>query len=67
MNIFDDLRPRILADFSDWFTVNDPNSSWSISSFSFAQGVDENLTHPHCWKCVTVNNCWFKNEKIRSL
>ena len=21
------------------------------------------MTNPHCWKCVTVNQCWFKNKK----
>lgn len=20
------------------------------------------MTDPHCWVCVTVNKCWFKNE-----
>lgn len=31
--------------------------------FPYDFGVDENETGNHCWKCVTVNKCWFKNEE----
>lgn len=25
-------------------------------------GVPEDGVDDHCWKCITVNRCWFKNE-----
>ena len=31
--------------------------------FPYDFGVDEKYTGNHCWKCVTVNKCWFKNEE----
>ena len=34
----------------------------TIESFPYTTGVIDIFTKPHCWKCVTVNQCWFKNE-----
>lgn len=43
--------------------MEDKQSLWTIEDFPYSDGVDEDLTNPHCWKCVTVNKCWFKNEE----
>lgn len=70
MNVFGNMRDRLLSYFdtndevsSDWININDGYSKWTIKDFPYNLGVDENLTRPHCWRCVTVNQCWFKNEK----
>lgn len=65
MSIFDNIQEKILANFSEWIQVQDPKSNWTIEDFSYETGVDEVATNPHCWKCVTVNQCWFKNEKVK--
>lgn len=62
MGVLDAYRDEINAYFSEWIRVNDKNSGWTIEDFPYKTGADEDLTKPHCWKCVTVNNCWFKNE-----
>lgn len=62
MGVLDAYLDEINAYFSEWIKVNDKNSGWTIEDFPYKTGVDEDLTKPHCWKCVTVNNCWFKNE-----
>lgn len=51
--------------FSDWIEIRDDKSPWRISDFPYDKGVDSQKTKPHCIKCVAVNNCWFKNEKIK--
>lgn len=63
MSIFDDAYKKLLSKFSDWITIDDNQSNWTIEDFPYETGVNEDLTKPHCWKCVTVNKCWFKNEK----
>ena len=62
-SVFDGMRDEILLYFSQWIQVNDNKSGWTIEDFPYQTGVDEALTYPHCWKCVTVNQCWFKNEE----
>ena len=64
MGILDNYKNEINAYFSDWVRINDKNSGcgWTIEDFPYSTGVDENITKPHCWKCVTVNQCYFKNE-----
>jgi len=62
MGVLDDYKDWFHSYFSDWIRVNDKLSGWTIEDFPYKTGVDEDLTKPHCWKCVTVNNCWFKNE-----
>lgn len=42
--------------------IEDNESKWTIENFQYNTGVNNNITYPHCWKCVTVNKCWFKNE-----
>lgn len=72
MNTFDNIRNQILSYFnandeiySEWIKINDEKSScgWTIEDFPYKEGVNENLTSPHCWKCVSVNQYWFKNEE----
>lgn len=61
MSVFDDVKGMIIPDYSDWVMINDPKSNWTIEDFPYETGVDENVTRPHCWRCVTVNHCWFKD------
>lgn len=62
MNAFESIQDKVLANFSEWIQINDPKSNWTIEDFPYETEVDEDATKPHCWKCVTVNQCWFKNE-----
>ena len=63
MGILDSYKDLINASFSKWIKVEDKVSPFTIEMFPYDSGVDENETGHHCWKCVTVNKCWFKNEK----
>ena len=63
MSVFDKIKDRLTAKYSEWIKVEDDKSGWTIEDFSYETGVDEQLTKPHCWKCVAVNKCWFANEK----
>lgn len=63
MRILDEYTDLINASFSQWIKVEDNQSKWTIEDFPHSTVVDENITYPHCWKCVTVNHCWFKNEE----
>ena len=62
-SVFDGMRDEILSYFLQWIQVNDDKSGWTIEDFSYQTGVHEALTYPHYWKCVTVNQCCFKNEE----
>lgn len=62
MGLLDAYKSQINAYFSEWIKINDNKSIWTIEDFPYKTGVDEELTYPHCWKCVTINNCIFKNE-----
>lgn len=65
MGLLDEYKSQINAYFSDWIKVNEEKTGcgWTIEDFPYNIGVDEDLSYPHCWKCVTVNQCWFKNEE----
>ena len=63
MGILDSYKDLINTSFSKWIKVEDKQSKWTIEDFPYNTGVDEDITKPHCWKCVTVNKCWFKNEE----
>lgn len=63
MSIFDDIRDKVSLKLSEWVLISDPRSKWTIEDFPYDTGVDENLTNPHCWRCVTVNQCWFVNKE----
>lgn len=63
MSVFDELFRKVLSNFSEWIEVYDFKSQWTIDDFPYQTGVDEKQTYPHCWRCVTVNHCWFKNEE----
>lgn len=62
MKTLEDIRDKALAKFSTWIKIGDPKSTWTIEDFPYETGVDEKIANPHCWKCVTVNQCWFKDE-----
>lgn len=63
MGVQDEYKNLITASFSKWIKVEDKQSLWTIEDFSYGGGGDEDFTNPHCWECVTVNKCWFKNEE----
>lgn len=63
MKNFEKWEEDIRANFSDWIKVNDKKSKWTLNDFPYKTGVIEEVTKPHCWRCVSVNNCWFKNEE----
>lgn len=62
MNVFEQVSANAKALLSEWIKVGDPKNNLTIEDFGDA-GVDESKTDGHCWKCVTVNQCWFKNEE----
>lgn len=62
MSILDNYKDLINLSFSKWIKVEDNVSPFTIEMFPYEFGVDENQTENHCWKCVAVNKCWFKNE-----
>lgn len=63
MKVFEDVQSEVLSYFSGWIKIRDYRSKWTIEDFPYERGVDEALTSPHCWECVTVNKCWFKDEE----
>ena len=63
MSIFDNIFGDLLANFSEWIKIEDDQCPYTIQDFPYETGVDELKTIPHCWRCVTINDCWFKNEK----
>lgn len=63
MGVLDDFKDLINASFSKWIKVEDKVSPYNIEMFPYEMGVNEKYTSNHCWKCVTVNKCWFKNEE----
>lgn len=63
MKTFEDIKNKVLSKFNTWIKINDNKSKWTIEDFPYETGVDEIVTNPHCWKCVTVNQCWFKDEE----
>ena len=62
MKVLDNIFNDVNAIFSEWIKIEDPKSKWTIADFPEEKGVDENVTNPHCWRCVSVNQCLFKNE-----
>lgn len=63
MSKLEKLYDKVLANVSPWVEIADSKSIWTIEDFPYETGVDEKKTSPHCWRCVTINHCWFKNEK----
>lgn len=58
----DELFRNNLANLTAWFKVVDFNNPFTLEDFSYESGVPENGVGSHCWKCITVNQCYFKNE-----
>ena len=48
---------------SDWIYVEDKENPTTIADYPYNTGVDMSITKPHCWRCIVVNKCWFKNDK----
>ena len=65
MGILDSYKDLINASFSKWIKVEDKFSPFTIEMFPYDLGIEENSNH--CWKCVTVNKCWFRNEKNKGM
>lgn len=63
MSVFEKVKNRLTAEYSEWIKVEDDKCKWTIEDFPYVSGVDEQKIKPHCWKCVTVNRCWFANEE----
>lgn len=60
MGLFDEVTKK----FGQWIQVLDKqNKSVTIEDFDYGQGVHGEITTKHCEKCVSVNKCWFKDEK----
>lgn len=56
MNKFDSF-------LGNWIQVVDNQNNITIEDFSYATYVIREKTGNHCEKCVSVNMCWFKDEK----
>ena len=64
MSVFDEIREKLTASFSDWIMVVDPKSKLDLGNVEIINkvGVNPEQVNPHCVKCVVVNHCWFKNQ-----
>lgn len=62
MNVFENVSAMAKSLMSEWVKIGDPKNPETIEDYQ-DEGVDEAKTNGHCWKCVTVNQCWFKNEE----
>lgn len=61
MTIFEKVSEIAKSIMSEWIEVGDPTNNRTIEDFP--NGVNESNTNRHCWRCVTINRCWFKNEE----
>ena len=48
---------------NEWIKVVDEKSTLTIEDFPYQTGVQKEEINGHCWKCITINKCWFKNEE----
>lgn len=58
MGVFENL-------IGNWIQVKDEYTGLTIEKFGYETGVKEGTTGNHCVKCVAVNQCYFKNEKLK--
>ena len=56
-----DVRNQVERLFADWIQIVDEENPWTIKDFPYKTGVP-NEVEGHCWRCITVNYCWFANE-----
>lgn len=49
----------------DWVEVVDNKNVFTIDNFPYETGVTGPITKKHCAKCIAINKCWFKNEKLK--
>lgn len=62
MSLNDDIREK-LAKYTSWFQIVDFNNENTIEAYPPSTGVPETNGAEHCWKCTTINKCFFKDEK----
>lgn len=55
MSVFDGL-------IGNWIQIKDDCNNLTMEDYGYDTGVVEGTTGSHCVKCVTVNQCFFKNE-----
>lgn len=63
MGVLDEYQELIKATFAKWVQINDDKAIRTLEDFAYDTGVDENKTGGCCWKCISVNKCYFKDEK----
>lgn len=56
-----DVRAQAESFFADWIQIVDKKSPWTLDDFFYKDGVPEQVEN-HCWRCITVNYCWFANQ-----
>lgn len=56
-----DVREQAKSYFSDWIKILDDKNPHTIEEYTYKDGVPDNVDG-HCWKCITVNHCWFVDE-----
>lgn len=59
MNELEKIKNKI----GKWIEVKDELNEMTIEDFDYSTGVVGPITNKHCAKCVSVNKCWFVNEK----
>lgn len=56
-----DVRNEAMGYFADWIQIMDNLNTHTLDEFPYNGGVPDKVEN-HCWKCVTVNKCWFVNQ-----
>ncbi len=63
MGVLDEYQKIIKATFAKWVQITDYKAVFTLEDFAYETGVDEKRTGGCCWKCVSVNQCYFKDEE----
>ena len=61
MNILDDVQSKVKSYFNKWIQVVDFENEVTIEFFPYSEGAKD--LKEHCAQCVTINKCWFVDEK----
>ena len=59
MSVFDSINNKL----GKWIQVIDIANQVTIEDFEYSKGVHGPITNDHCEKCVSANQCWFKDEE----
>ncbi len=59
MSVFDFINTKL----GKWIQARDIVNGTTIEDFDYAKGVHGSITSDHCEKCVSANECWFKDEE----